>query len=75
MLNTPMGALVVVVLFVVGNALVFFGFYLPRTSAPIAPTTRPNILFVMTDDMPENLLDRMPEVDARIVSEGIQRVA
>jgi N-acetylglucosamine-6-sulfatase len=35
------------------------------------PTTRPNILFVMTDDMPENLLNRMPEVDGRIVSEGI----
>lgn len=32
---------------------------------------RPNILFVMTDDMPENLLPRMPEVDKRIVSEGI----
>jgi acid phosphatase type 7 len=36
MLNNPMGALVVVVLFVVGNALVFFAFYLPRTSAPIS---------------------------------------
>ena len=36
MLNTPMGALVVVVLFVVANALVFFGFYLPRTPAPIS---------------------------------------
>jgi N-acetylglucosamine-6-sulfatase len=35
------------------------------------PTTSPNILFVMTDDMPENLLNRMPEVDGRIVSEGI----
>jgi N-acetylglucosamine-6-sulfatase len=33
---------------------------------------RPNILFVMTDDMPENLLPRMPEVDRRIVSEGIR---
>jgi N-acetylglucosamine-6-sulfatase len=32
---------------------------------------RPNILFVMTDDMPEHLLYRMPEVDKRIVSEGI----
>ena len=29
----------------------------------IPPTTRPNILFVMTDDMPENLLNRMLEVD------------
>ena len=36
MLNNPMGALVVVVVFVVGNALVFLGFYLPRTSAPIS---------------------------------------
>src|SRR3712207_3931015 len=32
---------------------------------------RPNILFVMTDDMPDNLLYRLPEVDKRIVSEGI----
>ncbi len=71
MLNTPMGALVVVMLFVVANALVYFAFYLPRTPAPIPPTTRPNILFVMTDDMPENLLNRMPEVDTRIVSESI----
>ena len=71
MLNTPMGALVVVVLFVVGNAFLIIAFYLPRTSAPIPPTTRPNILFVMTDDMSENLLDRMPQVDTRIVSEGI----
>ena len=36
MLNTPMGALVVVVVFVVGNAFLIFGFYLPRTSAPIS---------------------------------------
>jgi hypothetical protein len=36
MLNTPMGALLVVVLFVVANALLIFGFYLPRTSAPIS---------------------------------------
>ena len=36
MLNTPIGALVLVVVFVVGNALLFFGFYLPRTSAPIS---------------------------------------
>ena len=36
MLNTPMGALVVVVVFVVGSAFLFFGFYLPRTSAPIS---------------------------------------
>ena len=31
MLNTPMGTLVVVVLFVVGNASLIFGFYLPRS--------------------------------------------
>ena len=37
----------------------------------VPQTERPNILFVMTDDMPENLLPRMPEVDRRIVSEGI----
>jgi acid phosphatase type 7 len=36
MLNTPMGALVVVVVFVVGNAFVFFVFYLPRTPVPIS---------------------------------------
>jgi N-acetylglucosamine-6-sulfatase len=38
----------------------------------VPQTERPNILFVMTDDMPENLLHRMPEVDGRIVSEGIR---
>jgi N-acetylglucosamine-6-sulfatase len=32
---------------------------------------RPNIVFVMTDDMPENLLDEMPQVQERIVSEGV----
>ena len=36
MLNTPMGALVLLVIFVVGNASLFFAFYLPRTSAPIS---------------------------------------
>ena len=36
MLNTPMGALVVVVVFVVGNAFLFFAFYLPRTPVPIS---------------------------------------
>jgi hypothetical protein len=36
MLNTPMGALLVVVVFVVGNAFLIFAFYLPRTSAPIS---------------------------------------
>jgi hypothetical protein len=35
MLNTPMGVLVVVV-FVVGNAFLFFAFYLPRTPVPIS---------------------------------------
>lgn len=46
--------------------------FLPLTSDTAMPQTeRPNILFVMTDDMPENLLNRMPEVDGRIVSEGI----
>ena len=34
MLNTPIGTLVVVVVFVVGNAFLIFGFYLPRTSVP-----------------------------------------
>jgi acid phosphatase type 7 len=36
MLNTPMGALVVVVVLVVGNAFLFFAFYLPRTPVPIS---------------------------------------
>jgi hypothetical protein len=36
MLNTPMAALVLVVVFVVGNAILIFGFYLPRTSVPIS---------------------------------------
>jgi Calcineurin-like phosphoesterase len=36
MLSTPMIALAVVVVFVVGNAFLIFGFYLPRTSAPIS---------------------------------------
>ena len=36
MLNTPMGALLVVVVFVVGNAFLIIAFYLPRTSAPIS---------------------------------------
>jgi len=36
MLNTPMGALLVVVVFVLGNAFLIFGFYLPRISAPIS---------------------------------------
>ena len=47
--------------------------FLPLSSDTVVPqTARPNILFVMTDDMPENLLNRMPEVDRRIVSEGIR---
>jgi N-acetylglucosamine-6-sulfatase len=46
--------------------------FLPLSSdTVVSQTARPNILFVMTDDMPENLLPRMPEVDRRIVSEGI----
>jgi arylsulfatase A-like enzyme len=45
---------------------------LPLSSDTAIPQTeRPNILFVMTDDMPENLLPRMPRVDRRIVSKGI----
>ena len=36
MLNTRRAALVVVIVLVGGNAFVFFGFYLPRASAPIS---------------------------------------
>jgi acid phosphatase type 7 len=36
MFNTRKVALVVVVVFVVGNAFLIFGFYLPRTSVPIS---------------------------------------
>jgi N-acetylglucosamine-6-sulfatase len=48
--------------------------FLPFISSDTAmpQTERPNIVFVMTDDMPENLLRRMPVVDGRIVSEGIR---
>src|SRR5215208_7641356 len=51
--------------------------FLPFISSDIAmpqperPNKRPNIVFVMTDDMPENLLHQMPKVDRRIVGKGI----
>jgi N-acetylglucosamine-6-sulfatase len=52
--------------------------FLPFISSDIArpqterPNKRPNIVFVMTDDMPKNLIHRMPKVDRRIVDEGIK---
>ena len=52
---------------------IFVALFLPFSSCTaMREPERPNILFVMTDDMPENLLPRMPEVDRRIVSEGIR---
>jgi N-acetylglucosamine-6-sulfatase len=44
------------------------------TKAGLAQTTtdtRPNIVFVMTDDMPKNLLTRMPHVRDRIKAQGL----
>ena len=34
--------------------------------------TRPNIVFVMTDDMGERMLSRMPVVRSRVVGEGVR---
>jgi N-acetylglucosamine-6-sulfatase len=44
------------------------------TKAGLAQTTtdtRPNIVFVMTDDMPKNLLTRMPHMRDRIKAQGL----
>jgi N-acetylglucosamine-6-sulfatase len=44
------------------------------TKSSLAQTstdTRPNIVFVMTDDMPPNLLTRMPHVRDRIKAQGL----
>jgi arylsulfatase A-like enzyme len=40
-------------------------------SAQTSTDTRPNIVFVMTDDMPPDLLTRMPHVRDRIKAQGL----
>src|SRR5919107_6437523 len=55
------------------SVLVFVAALLPLECAvPTPVTTRPNIVFVMTDDMPEQLSHRMPEVHKRIVARGLR---
>jgi N-acetylglucosamine-6-sulfatase len=55
------------------SALMFVAALLPLGCAAPTPVTRkPNIVFVMTDDMPERLLHRMPEVHKRIVDRGLR---
>jgi N-acetylglucosamine-6-sulfatase len=54
-------------------ALVLVAVLLPLGCAPVTPVTeKPNIVFVLTDDMPEELLYRMPEVRERIVARGLR---
>src|SRR5215211_8835043 len=55
------------------SALMFIAALLPLGCAAPTPVTRkPNIVFVMTDDMPERLLHRMPEVHKGIVARGLR---
>src|SRR5215210_9267721 len=55
------------------SALMFLAALLPLGCAAPTPVTRkPNIVFVMTDDMPEQLRHRMPEVQKRIVARGLR---
>jgi N-acetylglucosamine-6-sulfatase len=55
------------------SALMFVAALLPLGCVAPTPVTRkPDIVFVMTDDMPERLLHRMPEVHKRIVARGLR---
>src|SRR3954470_6918445 len=55
------------------SALMFVAALLPLGCAAPTPVTRkPDIVFEMTDDMPERLLHRRREVHKRIVARGLR---